>query len=107
VLLVLGRFFIQLGRKRREEPREDLVEQAEGRNCDGGALASVEVNDILGTLLRGDPLRERKVRAFTGYWLERRTQLELAEAFGVSVSTIHRWLGQVREAFSRAVGRAS
>lgn len=108
VLFVLGRFFIQLGRKRREQPRDDLVAQALRCSCHpAGALARVEVNDVLSTLLRGDPFREQKIQAFTGYWLERQTHLELAGQFGVSVSSIHRWLRQVRGAFSNAVAPSS
>lgn len=100
---VLGNYFIQLGRRQREEPREDigeLVAPGEGEEeLFDRELLRARIQEVIDSLLPDDPDRKKKILVFKLYWKEGWTIPELARRFDVAVGTIHNWLKQVEDAF--------
>jgi RNA polymerase sigma factor (sigma-70 family) len=100
--LVLARYFCDLGRKRCLEQLPDNVEETALDRKPGLAAGTprTDIEDVVGSLLVGDPRRELKIGVFKRYWFEQWTLAELAEQLTVSVGCIHRWLTEVKEAFA-------
>jgi RNA polymerase sigma factor (sigma-70 family) len=97
---VLGRLFIDMLRMHRpaaplpgddflEAPGEDPAEDPQGLRA--------QVQRLVARALPDDPRRRHKVIAFLLYYHQDWTMQQLARRLGVSVSTVFRWLGEVRE----------
>lgn len=101
VLFSLGRHFIQLGRKGKRTWQQDVnLLDHRGRGRVSSLFCRMEIEDVLETLHEQDARRDHKLRSFRRYWFEGWTMMELARQEEVSVSTMHKWLGQTGAAFA-------
>jgi RNA polymerase sigma factor (sigma-70 family) len=96
---VLERHFIGLLRRHKPTaplPAEDLLPADEDDPTADPLWLHAEVQRLLATALADDPDRRKKISAFLLYCGQGWTMMRLARRFRVSVSTVFRWLGEVK-----------
>jgi RNA polymerase sigma factor (sigma-70 family) len=104
VASVLRNRYVGFGRRRHTEGLSDPDLMVTRRQIEGIQRLELQadVQDVTAGLLAEDPRRELKLRLFGLYHFEGWKLEELAAKFGMSVSTVHKCLSQVREAFGKA-----
>jgi RNA polymerase sigma factor (sigma-70 family) len=101
---VLYNRFVGFGRRRGPEAVADLEPALARREAEGARREELrrQVADVAGDILTDDPQQALKVALFRAYFFEGRTLQELADASGLALTTVHRYVGQARRAFRAA-----
>lgn len=99
--IILVRHFCTLGRRRRREKPHgnlDALPCERGVGSSTGRASRHEIEDMVDSLLAGDPQREQKFLAFKCYWFEGHTLMEVAGRVNVSLGVVHKWLTRLNSA---------